>query len=71
MSGFPRAGKSGELPGKPGELPGKSGKPPGNPWIAVKFHGERIFRGSRRKTSGEVWGNFRGSPGTFQKFGAG
>ena len=72
VSGFPEkwltSGEVRELPGKSGKLPGKSGKLPGNLWIAIQFHSER--------TSGEVAenlrggsGNFRGSPGTFQKLG--
>ena len=66
-NGWP-LGKSGELPRKSGELPGKSGKLPGNPWIAVKFHSERNFRGVAEKLRGSL-GNLRGSPGTFQKLG--
>ena len=70
VSGFPEKradlrgspGTSGEVwgtSGKSGELPGKFGKIPGNLWLAVKFHSERTFRGSRGKTSREVRGTSR------------
>ena len=72
VSGFPEKGADLRgSPGTSGQVRGtsrKSGKLAGNLWIAVKFHRER--------TSGEVagelrgkFGNFRDSPGTFQKLG--
>ena len=55
--------------GASGELPGKSGKLPGNLWIAVKFHSERTSGEVAGELPGKSPGNFRGSPGTFQKLG--
>ena len=65
VSGFPETGlTSGEVR----ETSGKSGELPGNPWIAVKFHSERTSGKSPKNFRGNL-GNFRGSPGTFQKLG--
>ena len=79
VSGFPEKRlTSGEVRGTSGEVRETSGEPlgnfrgtseklPGNLWIAIQFHSERTgevaenFRGSS--------GDFRGSPGTFQKLG--
>ena len=64
-------GSAGNFSGEVREtFPGKSGKLPGNLWKnAVKFHSERTSGEVAEKLPGKSPGNFRGSPGTFQKLG--
>ena len=65
VSGFPEKGA--DLRGSR-ELPGKFGKLLGNLWIAVNSTVRELPGKSPKNFWGSL-GNFRGSPGTFQKLG--